>query len=186
MEQETNGKLIDEQDNERFAARVATMLDRSVEGLPPRIEARLDTMRSAALARLVEHDAFVQSAGMVLSDENAAGGLPPAVAARLDDIRAQALQRAVRQLGQKPQARAWSVLGSLLNPSLLNPRLGIPAGAFASVCVLVTTITLFSVREPDVAMPVAMNEEGLVLASADDLELYENLEFYQWLADNGL
>lgn len=181
MEQETNGKLIDEQDNERFAARVATMLDRSVEGLPPRIEARLDTMRSAALARLVEHDAFVQSAGMVLSDENAAGGLPPAVAARLDDIRAQALQRAARQLGEKPQSRAWSVLGSLL-----NPRLGIPAGAFASVCVLVTTITLFSVREPDVAIPVAMNEEGLVLASADDLELYENLEFYQWLADNGL
>jgi hypothetical protein len=50
----------------------------------------------------------------------------------------------------------------------------------------VTTFTLLTVRDPDEVMPAAMNEEGLVLASADDLELYENLEFYQWLADNGL
>lgn len=181
MEQEAKGKLIDGQDNERFTARVAAILDGSIEGLPPRIETRLDSMRNTALARLVEHDAFVQSAGMVLSDEKVAGGLPPAVTSRLDDIRAQALQRAARQLEQKPQATAWGVLGRLL-----NSRMGMPAGAFASVCVLATAITLFSVREPDDVIPVAMNEEGLVLASADDLELYENLEFYQWLADNGL
>ncbi len=181
MEQEGSGKLIDEPGDERFAARVAAMLDNSIESLPPRIETRLDNMRSTALARLVEHDAFVQSAGMVLSGEKVAGGLPPAVTARLDDIRVQALQRAARQLEQKPQATVWGALGRLLNSGI-----GIPAGAFASVCVLLTTITLFSVREPVEVMPVAMNEEGLVLASADDLELYENLEFYQWLADNGL
>lgn len=165
----------------RFATRVAAMLDSSIEGLPPHIEARLDSMRSTALVRVVGHDTFVRSAGLILSGEEAAEGLPPSVSARLDDIRAQALQRAARQLEQKSQPTRWGALARLL-----NPRLGIPAGAFASVCVLVTTLALFSVRESNDVVPVAMNEEGLVLASADDLELYENLEFYQWLADNGL
>lgn len=181
MKQKASGKLIDDQDDVRFAARVAATLDSSIEALPPRIEARLDCMRSTALARVVGHDAFVQSAGMVLSSEAASEGLPPSVSARLDDIRVQALQRAAWQLERKSQSTGWGILARLL-----NPRLGIPAGAFASVCVLVTTFALFTVREPDEVMPVAMNEEGLVLASADDLELYENLEFYQWLADNGL
>ncbi|MDO9319914.1 MAG: DUF3619 family protein [Gammaproteobacteria bacterium] len=171
----------DHDGDERFAARVAAILDSSIEGLPPHIEARLDSMRSTALARVVGHDAFARSAGMVLSGEEVAEGLPSFVSARLDDIRAQALQRAARQLEQKSQSTGWGVLARLL-----NPRLGIPAGAFASVCVLVTTLALFRVSEPNEVMPVAMNEEGLVLASADDLELYENLEFYQWLADNGL
>lgn len=181
MAHEANGKLSDDLDNERFTALVAAMLDNSIEGLPPRIEARLDSMRSTALARLVEHDAFVQSAGMVLSGEKSVEGLSPTVTARLDDIREQALQRAAHQLKRKSQATAGGVFDRLL-----NPRLSISAGAFASICVLVTTIALFPAREPEEIMPVAMNEEGLVLASVDDLELYENLEFYQWLADNGL
>lgn len=181
MEQKASGKLIGKQDDERFNARAAAALDSSIEELPPRIEARLDSMRSTALARVVGHDAFIRSAGVVLASEETAEGLPPFVSARLDDIRAKALQRAARQLEQKSQVTGWSLLSGLL-----NPRMGIPAGAFASVCVLVTTLTLFTVRAPDEVMPVAMNEEGLVLASADDLELYENLEFYQWLADNGL
>ncbi|MDO8271051.1 MAG: DUF3619 family protein [Gammaproteobacteria bacterium] len=171
----------DHDGDERFAARVAAMLDSSIEGLPPHIEARLDSMRSTALVRVVGHDTFVRSAGLILSGEEAAEGLPPSVSARLDDIRAQALQRAARQLEQSSHPAGWGVLARLL-----NPQLGIPVGAFASVCVLVTTLALFSVREPNEVVPVAMNEEGLVLASADDLELYENLEFYQWLADNGL
>jgi hypothetical protein len=181
MEQKARGKLMGKPDDEHFTARVAAALDSSIEELPPRIEARLDSMRSTALARVAGHDAFIRSAGMVLSSEEAAEGLPPFVSARLDDIRAQALQLAARQLQQKLQVTGWGVLSRLL-----NPRLGIPAGAFASVCVLVTTFTLLTVRDPDEVMPAAMNEEGLVLASADDLELYENLEFYQWLADNGL
>lgn len=181
MEREASGKLIDDQDDERFAARVAATLDSSIEGLPPCIEARLNCMRSTARARVVGHDAFVQSAGMVLSSAEAVDALPPPVSARLDDIRAQALQRAARQLEQRSQSTTWGVLARLL-----NPRLDIPAGAFASVSVLVITFALVTVREPVEVTPVAMNVEGLVLASADDLELYENLEFYQWLADNGL
>jgi len=182
MEQEVSDNMIGDHDGDvRFASRVAAMLDSSIEGLPPHIEARLDSMRSTALARLVGHDAFAQSAGLILSGEEVAEGLPPSVRERLDHIRAQALQRATRQLEQKSQPAGGGTL-----TRLLNPRLGIPAGAFASVCVLVTTFALFTVREPNEVMPVAMNEEGLVLASADDLELYENLEFYQWLADNGL
>ncbi len=179
MPQEVSRKLTGNQHEERFAARVAAALDSSIDELPPGIEARLDSMRSTALAQLLDHDAFVQSAGMVLSGERAEEGLPPNVAARLDDIRAQALQRAARRLQHK--SPGWGVFDRLL-----SPRLSIPAGAFASVCVLVTTIALLPAREPEEIMPMPMNEEGLVLASADDLELYENLEFYQWLADNGL
>ncbi len=181
MAQEVRGKLTGDQHDERFAARVAATLDSSIDGLPPDIEARLVSMRSTALAQLVDHDAFVRSAGMLLSGEEAAEGLPPTVIARLDDIRAQALQRATRQLTQNSQVSVWGAFSRLL-----SSRLSVPAGAFASVCVLATTIALFPAREPAENMPVAMNEEGLVLASADDLELYENLEFYQWLADNGL
>jgi len=35
-------------------------------------------------------------------------------------------------------------------------------------------------------LPVVLSEDGLLIASADELELYQNLEFYQWLADSGL
>lgn len=182
MEREADGKMTGNLDSdERFAARVVAMLDSSIEALPPHIEARLNSMRSATLARAAGPDVFVRSAGLILSSEEAAEGLPPSVSARLDDIRAQALQRAARQLEQSSHPAGWGVLARLL-----KPQLGIPVGAFASVCVLVTTLALLTVREPNEVVPVAMNEEGLVLASADDLELYENLEFYQWLADNGL
>ncbi|MES3007720.1 MAG: DUF3619 family protein [Pseudomonadota bacterium] len=180
-EKETDGS------DERFVRRVAAMLDSSVETLPPHIEARLDSMRSTALTRVSEHAVFVQSAESILSGEEHVDGLPIAVRERLDGIRAQALQRAALTL----EARSSST-GSRLAVSpqwaarLFGPGLKVPAGAFASVCVLVTTLAVFTVRDAEDVIPPAMSEEGLVLASAEEIELYENLEFYQWLAENGL
>ncbi len=186
MEQRAQDTVIDDNGGEeRFVSRAAAILNSSVEALPPHIEARLDGMRSAALGRVTDHDAFVQSAGLTLASGDSAEGLPVAVRARLDDIRAEALQRAARQLHSQPQRTVASLLAGL-RARLLNPGLGIPAGAFASICVLLTTFAVFTARAPEEVLSVAMNEEGLVLASADDIELYENLEFYQWLAENGL
>ena len=189
MEKRATEDVIDDSD-ERFVLRVAAMLS-STEELPPHIEAQLDSMRCTALTRVPEHAAFVQSAEAVFSTEEHAEGLPVAVRERLDGIRAQALQRAAMTLEARSSGlglRVGSRTAALTQWSarLFNPSLTFPAGAFASVCVLIMTLAVFNVRDSENVVPLAMSEEGLVLASAEEIELYENLEFYQWLAENGL
>ena len=64
-------------------------------------------------------------------------------------------------------------------------RFSIPVRVFATTCVIVTVVSLLTVF-PDSATPLSLDEEISLIASADDLELYENLDFYMWLAENGL
>ena len=185
MEQKPKDAMIDDAAAEHFAARVAALLNSSTEGLPPHVEARLNSMRANAMIRVSGQEDFVRNAGLTLASGEGVENLPVEVRGRLDDIRAQALQRAGRKLRTQ---RPSPVVGLLtwLRARLIGTELGIPAGAFASVCLLMMTLAVFSLREPDEVLPVAMLEEGLVLASGDDIELYANLEFYQWLAENGL
>lgn len=57
----------------------------------------------------------------------------------------------------------------------------VPAGAFASLVATALALTLM-VEEPDHG--IAREADDLeMLTAGEELELYENLEFYQWLGD---
>jgi hypothetical protein len=65
-------------------------------------------------------------------------------------------------------------------------RMLLPFGGFVTACVLVVSVTLFrpgavSDALPDSASPL---EDIEILSSSDSLDLYEDYEFYQWLAEN--
>ncbi len=57
----------------------------------------------------------------------------------------------------------------------------VPAGAFASVVATVVTVSLL-VMEPGNGLAREADDLEL-LTAGEELELYENLEFYQWLQD---
>ncbi len=151
-------------------------LDDSVKELDPAIGARLDALRKQALQTQM-HGAdeslqdWVESVKLSL-DESAA--LPAAVSSRLDGIRRQALARERRE-----SSSWWQVLNDFL-----AARLALPAGMVATAFVMVTAVSLFYVNSRP-ASDLGLEQEIGEIVSAD-LELYENLDFYLWLADNGL
>jgi len=58
-----------------------------------------------------------------------------------------------------------------------------PAGALTAVAlVAVTAVSLWNAGMQDPVVPLAW-EEAPILGSADDLEFYQELEFYYWLQD---
>jgi len=59
----------------------------------------------------------------------------------------------------------------------------LPAGGLVTACLLVTVVVL---QWPDSARISPVDSDILLFASADEIELYENLEFYLWLAENGM
>ena len=58
---------------------------------------------------------------------------------------------------------------------------GVVSGAVATACVMVLAVTIFLNNEPAV-QPLPAEDIDLV-SSLDELELVEDLEFYQWLAE---
>lgn len=166
-------------DEERFVLRVAAELDTSLGNLTPGQCARLDAARRDSLARVSVPGALNSSGHPALARtlSDSAEQIPAEVRRRLDGIRAQAMLKARDAHKAESRNRPWWRL----------PRqFAVPAGAFASVCMLVTTLALFTPGDVPDVLPVALAEDGLLITSADELELYQNLEFYQWLADNGL
>ncbi len=182
MERKVDSELMNGlSEDERFVLRVAAELDNSLGSLSAAERARLDAARRASLLRAglesvgqsAAHSAFARAL------DESAERIPEDVRQRLDTIRDQAMAKA------RADRRSAQIAGTRFSWRL--PRaFAVPAGAFASVCVLVTTLALFSTSEVPEVLPVALSEDGLLIASADELELYQNLEFYQWLADNGL
>jgi hypothetical protein len=176
LDAELTGGLSDE---ERFVLRVAAELDTSLSILTPAQRARLDAARRESLERVsvpvaAESDGHPALA-RTLSDS--AEQIPAHVRGRLDEIRAQTMLRARDAQRTESMGRQWWRL----------PReFAVPAGAFASVCMLVTTLAIYLPGDDPEVLPVPLSEDGLLITTADELELYQNLEFYQWLADNGL
>ena len=172
-------------DDKAFIDTVRRQLDDSVERLAPEVSERLDDMRRAALAQPAgmasdEHDRsaeMVESIRVSLEDSEA---LPAEIQQRLDHVRHQAMARYQRRKPGSPLQRLRDSLQSLLESSL-----SMPTGMVATALVMVTAVSLFYVssRPPG---SLSVDEEISLIASAEDLELYENLEFYLWLADNGL
>lgn len=157
---------------------ICARLDASVTALHPELDARLDRMRQQAVAAQRNPKAPTESALLQETHKllDSSLDLPPEITSRLDAARRRALS--------KRQARNSSVTTALaywLDPG----RLARPANMMATACVLVTVVSLFYVSSrPQGTLP--LEEEMSLIASADDFELYENLDFYLWLAENGL
>jgi len=182
MERESDSGLSNDLgEEERFVLRVAAELDNSLGSLTAAERVRLDAARRASLVRAglesVEHSAAHSAFARALDES--AERIPEDVRRRLDAIRGQAMARARSARRDTEITNAWF-------PWRMPRGFAVPAGAFASVGVLVTALTLFPSPQAPEVLPAALAEDGLLIASADELELYQNLEFYQWLADNGL
>lgn len=64
-------------------------------------------------------------------------------------------------------------------------RMLLPFGGFVTACVLALVVTTFLPgTAPEGLAPAAPLEDIDLLTSADSLALYEDYEFYEWLASN--
>jgi hypothetical protein len=96
-------------------------------------------------------------------------GLDDATVSRLKQARQMALAVAAR--GHHPWWQPSRPVGDWL----------VPAGAFASVVATAVALTLM-VSEPGNGVAREIDDLEL-LTAGEELELYENLEFYLWLPD---
>ena len=100
-------------------------------------------------------------------------GLDSATLLRLEQARRLALAAAA---GPRPRRRRMIRLSNRPAGDWL-----VPAGAFASVLATAVALTLM-VAEPGSGSAREVDDIEL-LTAGEELELYENLEFYQWLQD---
>jgi hypothetical protein len=63
-------------------------------------------------------------------------------------------------------------------------RLLLPFGGFVTACVLVLSVTLFKPASGPESEAAAALEDIEILTSSEDIDLYADYEFYQWLAEN--
>lgn len=102
-------------------------------------------------------------AGICQQLDRSCDALDSQTLSRLNRIRHAALER--------KQARATRML--------------LPFGGFVTACVLVVAVTTFMPgTTPEGLAPAAPLEDIDLLTSADSLALYEDYEFYEWLAAN--
>lgn len=167
-----------------FLAKVTQALDSSLMQLPNGIEESLDGVRHNAMLQVLVRgsESSAVSGRLAASLESSEPQIPESVRLRLDGIRTGAMQRAsaAQQKGNAAStANGWWW-------SRWAPRgFAVPASAFASICMLVTTLAIFNLSKTPEIMPLLVDaQNSLVLASEEEIELYENLEFYQWLAEN--
>lgn len=168
---------------QEFIEAVRTHLDESIASLAPALSKRLESSRCEAVASWQKKSDHLDDAiavdDLALDVKN-----PPHIEARLDEIRKQAVAKLEHP--QLTNRLSWLFrLPSSLASVFQNFNFGATATVFATACVMVTAISLFYVSfRPNSGLSV--DEEFNLVASADDLELYENLEFYLWLAENEL
>ena len=173
-------------DNEehKFVANIRLSLDESLIDLDEKISTRLNENRHFALKQQRRAD-FSASEEFTLDIQSeldaSVNNLPADILSRLDQIRSAAI--AQKTVPEKSWQGFWSFFE--------NPRLYIPASSFATACLLVLVISIVYLLPKQNTMPLSFSGDSIsleigLLASADDLELYENLDFYLWLADNGL
>ncbi len=163
---------------------ICRQLNASIEHLHPSIHHRLDNARQAALLkqpRLAQQnvDGLAQLVSREL-DDNAT--VPAEIEARLDQIRHKAIARFEKLETRSKQSKGANLLG-WFKFQFDSFNLAASAGMLASACVLITAISIFYVNSRPTGTFTLEEEIGLV-ASAEDIELYENLEFYLWLAEN--
>jgi len=171
-------------DQTQIASLAAKSLDKSVTELDVAIKARLDESRQRAL--LIKQvsepmdeglERIVEASKVSLDDSSHI--LTSEVSQRLDAIREQALTQPVK-IGT-PDAKSFT---EYVRRFFTNLRLAVPVSGFATAFVLVVVVSLVYQNSGPTGS-LFIDDDIVLFASADDIELYENLEFYQWLADNG-
>lgn len=178
-------KLGTDKEEACFLAKVVQTLDVSLEHLPEGVEQQLGNARHTALLLVPQLDS---ENGSSTSDfawalEVSEQQISESIRLRLEGIRAGAMRKASAALDKSNAEhngrgwvwRQWAPRG-----------FAVPASAIASICMLVTTLAIINLPESSETMSLVVAENSFVLATEEDIELYENLEFYQWLAENGL
>jgi len=96
-----------------------------------------------------------------------------------ETTRARLRAARLRALDALDAPRAWHGLAA--------PRRLLLASAAALALVLATTSWLAAWRQRESAARTLADglDDVEILATADDLELYDDLDFYRWLADEG-
>ena len=177
-----NKMLMNKLNDVEFALEVCRQLDTSLAFLPPAINRGLDNSRQAALLaaaplKILSNDDLLQSEKLDLSSF-----LPAEIEDRLDQIRHRAVAR-FEELQEQKQVSTGFALAAWIRTQFAAFNFSASAGMLATACVLVTAISIFYANSRPGDTLTLEAEIGLV-ASADDIELYENLEFYLWLAEN--
>ena len=171
-------------DEDKFIADIRERLDRSIEDLEPTLISKLDSIREGALklqsksaSSEQDEELLIDSILTRLDDQPA---LPDDVSRRLDQMRTEAVRRANTTPAQE------SLFGFAQNwlRDLVGNAFSIPVGMIATACLTITVVTLFYTSS-DPLNEFTVDEELLLVASAEDLELYENLDFYLWLEETG-
>lgn len=156
---------------------MVSRLDRSVDELDPAIAAKLNQARLGALkARhgVQNENNLVSNIQQQLQKSEA---LPADVNFKLNEIRRKAVSRNTSNpasVTNKLQTLYQAIFGA-------NYRL--TAGMAATACLTLTVSALFY-NAPPATNTLPLDPEIGLIASADELELYENLDFYLWLAEN--
>jgi len=180
---------MNENEEQTFIANIRLNLDESIIDLNRNISARLNEGRHFALKqqRRTNYSATEELTLNIQSELDASiDDLPADILSRLNQIRSAAV--AQKTVTVKTRQGFWSFF--------TKPRIYIPASSFATACVLVLVVSMVYLLPEQNTLPLPFSGDSFaggsismeigLLASSDELELYENLDFYLWLADNGL
>lgn len=176
-------------EQDKMLDRIRRRLDQSTANLDGHTLQRLDEIRARALAREPIRESVNDGeesflAAMRVSLDDSVSELEPDILFSLEQSRKAALAHLVTPASQSRRPRLEKLRRHFLD--FISPaRLAVPAGTLATVCVLAAAITLFY-RMPDQTGSEIADADILLFASSDEIELYDNLDFYLWLADNGL
>jgi hypothetical protein len=165
-------------DEEVLIENICRHLDASIADLPNPIQQQLKQSRQAALLQNA-HIGMQESLGEEL---DSISSLAPEIEARLDQIRHSAVAR-FEQQQDRGAASTHSSVNGWLKSQIDSFNFATSAGMLATACVMVTALSIFYVYSRP-AGTLTLEEEISLVATAEDIELYENLEFYLWLAEN--
>ena len=170
-------KLNDDQ----FVEKICSYLDRSLEDIDPAYSTRLDEIRSSAFSQrpaIAQDDEVLLDSIVTRSEDQAP--LSNDIEQRLNQMRREAVTRV------NSDSKKHSLLSSAKNwiEDIFANCYSVPVSMVATACLTVTVVTLFYTSS-DPANDFSVDEELMLVASAEDLELYENLDFYLWLEETG-
>ena len=103
----------------------------------------------------------------------------------LDDATTQLDDEVRQRLQQARQVAVRTANASPNSPSkpLIRPSWMVTAGSFA-VLVIVTSVVFINVTtESEPTVPMASIDDVPIITAPEEMELYEELDFYQWLVE---
>lgn len=167
-----------------FVQEICRQLDASIAHLPVPVLQSLAEGRETALLQQAhvtsqEDDSLAYAVSRELDE---LGAVPAEIEARLDQIRHNAVQKFEQLQETRSSSKQFSLL-SWIKDQFESFNLSASAGMLATACVLITAVSIFYVNSRP-AGTLTLEDEISLVATAEDIELYENLEFYLWLAEN--